>query len=259
MRRTIALAALFSLTSAGRLHAEPPNENFQSRLDVELGKLVHGEEPGLAICVASDGSITNLSARGVADLEHKIPMTVDTPVYIASVAKGFTAVAILKLVEEKRLSLDDHLNALLPGLPAYLEPVTVRHLLTHTSGIPEYDDAFASKPGLTNADVMSFLRAHSSLVAPAGSKWSYSNAGFVLLAEVFAHVSGESLDAYLTKKIFQPLGMANTFILTEGTNDRVRAIGYRQENGAWIKADYRARTRGPGGIFSSARDLCTGD
>lgn len=238
---------------AARENASP----FQTRLTAEMRQMIKAGEPGMAICVASDGAISNLAASGLADLEDRTPMTVDTPVYIASLAKGFTTVALLTLVEEKQLSLDDRVSERLAGLPDYMAPVTVRHLLTHTSGVPDYDEAFASNPGVTNAEVMEFLGRQTGLTSPAGTKWSYSNAGFVVLAELFAAVTGEPLDSYVTRSYFRPFGMTASFYLTPETRGRSRAVGYEKIGGAWIRDDYEGRTIGPGGIYSSARDLCT--
>ena len=258
MKHAIPILGGLALAMSGTLYGAPAdNPSFQARLESELQQAVKPGEPGLAVCVASNGAISNLAARGLARLEDKTPMTVDTPVYIASLAKGFTTVAILKLVEEKRLSLDDRVGEHLPGLPAYMAPVTVRHLLTHTAGVPDHEDSLESKPGLTNAEVMAFLHQQSSLTAPAGTKWNYSNAGFVVLAELFAAVAGETLDRYVTRTMFQPLGMNSSFYLTGETAGRPRAIGYRQASGAWVRDDYQSRTIGPGGIYASARDLCT--
>lgn len=249
----IGLIAALSLAVGGPAAADP---GFQAELENELHQLVKPGEPGIATCVVADGEIAHQASAGLADLEKRTPMTADTPVYIASVGKEFTAVAILKLVEENRLSLDDPISDHLPGLPDYLRPVTIRHLLTHTSNVPEYDEAFDSRIGVTNADVLSFLKSHSALSAPAGSKWSYSNVGYVLLAELFAAVSGEQLDNYVTRTIFEPLGMADTFFATARTRERRKAVGYKLDAGRWVKADYGGLTIGPGGIYSSANDLC---
>ena len=156
MRHTVAILGGLGFAVSGALYgATADKQSFQTRLKSELQQVVKPGEPGLAICVASEGVISNLAASGLARLEDKTPMTVDTPVYIASLAKGFTTVAILKLVEEKRLSLDERVTERLPTLPAYMAPVTVRHLLTHTAGVPDHEDSLGSKSGLTNAEVMS--------------------------------------------------------------------------------------------------------
>lgn len=257
MKRLLAYMTL-GLAGSAPLHAAGPSPAaFDQQVAAEVGQLVRPGEPGLAVCVASDGAITSLVASGLADIERRVPLTVDTPVYIASVAKEFTAVAILKLVEEGRLSLDERAAERLPSLPAYMAPVTVRHLLTHTGGVPDYDDEFASRPGLTNADVMGFLNSKEALDAPAGSKWGYSNAGFVVLAELFGAVAGEPLDRYISRTFFAPLGMGSTFFIAAETLRRDRAVGYRKEGDTWVRDDYDALTVGPGGIYSSVRDLCT--
>ena len=253
---TVATSMALGVAASGQAETTA-SPTFEAKLNAALDQLVKPDEPGQAICVASDGKVSNLAARGLADLERRAAMTVDTPVYIASLGKGFTTVAILKLVEENRLSLDDRVAERVRGLPAYMAPVTVRHLLTHTSGVADYDDGLGARPGVTNADVLAFLRQQPGLTAPAGSKWSYSNAGFVVLAELFAAVAGERLDQYVTRTFFQPLGMTASFFPTLEPQSRGRAIGYRLSDGSWKRDDYAARNLGPGGIYSSARDLCT--
>ena len=231
--------------------------SFADRADAALRELVKDGEPGIAVCAVADGAVTYRSARGLADIERAVPMTTSTPVYIASVAKAFTSVAIVQLVEQRKLSLDERLVERMPDLPAYLAPVTVRHLLTHTSGVPDPEPPFDDRPGMANADVMAFVRAQTALKFPAGSRWSYSNTGFVLLAELFAAVAGLPLSDHLTQNVFGPLGMSSTFVFTPATRHRARAIGYQQKkDGTWVRDDYDAYTVGPGGVYSSADDLC---
>jgi CubicO group peptidase (beta-lactamase class C family) len=229
---------------------------FQERMDSAIRALVADGEPGIAVCAVADGAVVYSAARGLADLQTREPLSTATPVYVASVGKAFTTVAILRLVEQKQLALDDPIAKHIPALPAYMAPVTVRHLLSHTSGVPDYGDAVAEKPGLTNADVMSFLAQQAALEFPSGSRWSYSNAGFVLLAELFGRVSGRRLADYFAQEFFAPLQMTASFVQSAATRDRHRAVGYRKENDRWVKDDYTAYTVGPGGVYASAEDLC---
>ena len=110
---------------------------------------------------------------------------------------------------------------------------------------------------MTNADALRWLQQQSALKSPAGSQWSYANAGFVLLAEIFQRVTGQTLADHLTKSVFAPLGMTSSFVFTSETRSRPRAVGYRFEGGAWRRDDYDAYTVGPGGIYASVDDLCT--
>ncbi len=236
--------------------AVPATPAFTRQVDAALDALVREGEPGIAVCAADATGVIYRGARGLANVERRVPMTTSTPVYIASVAKAFTTVAVLQLVEQGKLTLDNGIVDRVPGLPAYLRPVTVRHLLTHTSGLPALEVSLDERPGVTNADILAFLAAQTSLVHPAGARWRYSNAGFVLLAELVAQVDGRRIDRYFEETFFTPLRMTSTFVYTPATRGRERASGYRQDQGRWVLDDYRAYTVGPGGVFSSADDMC---
>jgi CubicO group peptidase (beta-lactamase class C family) len=226
-------------------------------MDAALDQFASADGPGIALCVIADGRVRYRGARGLADLEHRKPMTASIPVYIASLAKGFTGAAVLRLVEQRRIGLDDPVGMHLPGLPAYFERVTIRHLLAHESGVPDYEDALSGERGLTNREVMAWLREQPALEFPAGSRWKYSNAGYVVLAEMVARLTGKPLAAHLESEFFVPLGMSSTFIASPETAGRERAVGYTKENGEWARDDYEQWTVGPGGVYASADDMCT--
>jgi CubicO group peptidase (beta-lactamase class C family) len=138
--------------------APAPDKAAFPGIDRLIQETVKDGEPGMAVCIVQDGKVVYLKARGLANLQSKASLTVDTPVYIASLAKEFTTVAVLRLVEQKKLGLDDTIGSLMPGLPAYLAGVTVRHLLTHTSGVPDYLALTGEKvSGWTNRDVLDLL------------------------------------------------------------------------------------------------------
>lgn len=250
----IIAATCISATLGVAAHTQAPPAH--AGLTRALEALVAPDEPGAALCVVQNGVVTALAARGLANLEPREPMTTTTPVYIASVAKGFTTVAILRMVEAKKLTLDDTLGRLMPSLPAYTAPVTIRQLLSHTSGMPDYDDNLRGDPEVTNATVLRWLAQQPGLTSAPGSEWSYNNAGFVVLAAVFERVSGRSLAEYVQTEFFAPLQMTSSFVFSPETRSRARAVGYSKKDGAWVRDDYNALTVGPGGIYSSAEDMC---
>ena len=233
-----------------------PWQQFADRVNTALDERFRQDEPGIAVCAVSGGKIIYAAARGLANLDQREAMTPDTPVYVASLAKAFTTVAVLQLVEQRKLSLDDPVADHLPGLPAAFAAVTVRHLLTHTSGAPDYEDAIGQAPGVTNARVMTWVREQTALRFPAGSRWAYSNTGFVLLAEVFERVSGTTLAGHFQHAFFDTLGMTSTFVHAPETAGRAKATGYRKEGDTWVEDDYDAYTVGPGGVHASANDMC---
>ena len=228
----------------------------EAALKQAIDAMVQPGEPGIAVCVAERGAVTALASRGLANLERREPLLTSTPVYVASIAKGVTTVAILQLVQTGKLRLDDTLGAVLPSLPAFTAPITIAQLLSHTSGMPDYPDDLAGDPVVTNATVLGWLSRQTGLSAKPGSEWSYSNAGFVVLAAVFEKVSGRALAEYFQTEFFTPLQMSSTFVFNPATRDRPRAAGYTKAGDRWVLDDYDAYTVGPGGVYSSAEDLC---
>jgi CubicO group peptidase (beta-lactamase class C family) len=260
MPTILRLTAAGLILAAGPLIAGPQSAPVSPRTELEqaVAALVQPGEPGVAVCVAEKGAVTALVSRGLANVERREPMLTSTPVYIASVAKGFTTVAILQLVQSGRLRLDDTLGAVLPApaLPAFTAPITIAQLLSHTSGMPDYPDDLAGNPDVTNATVLQWLKAQPGLSTKPGTEWSYSNAGFIVLAAVFEKISGRALAEYFQTEFFAPLQMSSTFVYSAATKNRARATGYRKDAEAWVRDDYDAYTVGPGGIYSSAEDMC---
>ncbi len=195
------------LISIGR--AEPAATEWA---DAHLEKLRKAGSCGVAALVARDGKVLWQGASGFADAEHKVPVTLDTKFRIGSVTKQFTAAAILKLAEEKKLTLDDPLSKFFPKFPGGGK-ITLRHLLTHTSGIHSY----TSKPEFmqrvtkpTNpADLIAWFQNDPPDFAP-GKGFLYNNSAYFLAGEIVASVSGKSLGDYLEQTFFAPLGMKDT-------------------------------------------------
>ena len=226
--------------------------------------------PGCVERVLRDGAVVFDGAQGVRRLGGTARLGPDTAFRLASVSKQFTAAAVLALVADGRLSLDGRLADLLPGLPAYMGAITVRHLLTHTAGLPDYEvlmDAAAARGGpvytpthqIDDQAVLRLLAATSAPVFPSGARWAYSNSGYVVLGLLVAAVSGESFGHYLERRIFAPLGMHSTHLHVPG-KDRIaqRAFGHEQISaGVFRVSDQSATsaTGGDGGIYSTVADL----
>ena len=244
-------------TLSGPTGAPASSATVFAGVDGLLQETVRDGEPGMAVCIVQDGKVAYMKSRGLANLQSKAPLTVDTPIYIASLAKEFTTAAVLRLVEQKKLGLDDRIASHLPNLPAYMASVTIRHLLTHTSGIPDYLDLTSEKvSGWTNRDVLELLGRQPGLLFPAGSKWGYSNSGFVLLAELVSRTARSPFPRLLEQEFFHPLGMTSSFVVQRDVPAKERAVGYELKGGAWVVADVDNYTVGAGGIFSSAQDMC---
>lgn len=179
--------------------------------------------------------------------------------------KQFTAAAILLLAEDGRLTLDDAADKWLPSLPAAANNITLRHLLTHTSGLIDYEDLMAegTTQQLHDSDVLHLLEAENRTYCPPGTQYRYSNSGYALLALVVGRASGKDFAAFLRERIFRPLHMQNTVAFEEGVSSVAnRAYGYSVHNNSWTRTDQSltsAAVLGDGGIYSSIDDLTKWD
>lgn len=167
------------------------------------------------VLVAKNGNIIYQDALGYADYNTKRPLNDSSVFELASVSKQFTAMGIMILKEKKQLSYDDNINKYFPDLP--YDNITIRHLLTHTSGLPEYEEQFEKnwdhKKIAYNKDLIEMIkRQKDTLFFTPGTSWKYSNAGYAILAAVISKVSGMSYNDFLAKNIFKPLGMTHTFV-----------------------------------------------
>ena len=218
-----------------------------------------GEVPGASVLVLRDGRAVHRASYGMADLEARTRVTPRTNFRLASVSKQFTAAAIEILAERGALSYDDPVTRFLPSLPPYAREITIRQLLTHTSGLPDYEDLIpaAATEQVSDLDVLQMLEKTAGPDFAPGSRYRYSNSGYVLLGLVAAKASGISFPAFLKSAIFDPLGMRETTV----SNIAHRAYGYAKKDGAWVRRDQSitSATLGDGGIYSSIDDLAKWD
>jgi D-alanyl-D-alanine carboxypeptidase len=227
----------------------------QARLNTQLAKLTGndtGQTPALQVAIAEDGRVVYDRAFGTASLDTRFP--------IASITKMFTAVAVMQLVEASRIDLNAKVSTYLPGAP-HAREITVRELLQHSSGLWNYGD-YAFAAGLTTTPTtptaILALSAKHPLTSSPGTKWTYSNTGYVVLGLIVEHVSGEPLAQYEREHIFQPAGMTQT---TMGNPDHSVpvAVGYMSATGARAVVYDPSWTFACGDIVSTARDLARFD
>ena len=218
--------------------------------------------PGCAVGVAVGGKPALLKAYGMADLEHNVPNTPDTIFESGSVAKQFTAMAIMLLVQDGRLSLDDQVRKHIPELPDYGVPLTIRHMLTHTSGLRDWGSiaSIAGAPRTTHeythAHVLDIVSRQKALNFPPGTQWSYSNTGFNLAAVIVDRVSGTSFADFSKRRIFEPLGMTST----HWRDDHRRIVKNRAIAYATAAVGYEIEmpfenVHGNGGLLTTVGDL----
>jgi len=235
----------------------------ESRIDT-LMHAYQGDVPGACVAVLQDGVPVCRRAFGLENVESHVRATTATNYRLASVTKQFTAAAILLLAEEERLSIDDPVRKWLPTLPQAADAIVIRHLLTHASGLIDYEDLIpdGTSVQLRDADVLGLLEAENRGYFPPGTGYRYSNSGYSLLALIVGRASGQDFASFLRQRIFQPLGMQNTVALEAGKSVVAhRAFGYSASRQSWTRTDQSptSATLGDGGIYSSIDDLAQWD
>jgi CubicO group peptidase (beta-lactamase class C family) len=221
-----------------------------------FGRTIKSNGPGAAVLVGRDGKILFQKGYGMADIEHHVPVTPETKFRIGSISKQFTAVAILKLQEQGKLSVEDKLSKYFPDFPRGDE-VRLRHLLTHTSGIHSYTDKPDFMQKVTNAITSQALIESiekDKFDFNPGQKWSYCNSGFFLLGCIVEKVSGESYEDFLRKTFFEPLGMRNTGVHHSDEALRHVALGYDGGPKRAVNWDM-SWAGGAGALYSTVGDL----
>ena len=216
--------------------------------------------PGAAVLVAMDGKVLVSKGYGLADLEARSPVTPHTNFRLASVTKQFTAMATMLLVKDGKLRLTETLTDIFPEFPAYGSKVTVRHLLTHTGGLHDYEDFVPDSQAtqVLDADVLKRMMSLDSTDFPPGSRFRYSNTGYAMLAMIVERRSGMRFADFLRARIFTPVGMPWTLAREEGrTPVQRRAFGYSRRNNAWVRTDQSSTSAvlGDGGVYSSVSEL----
>ena len=233
------------------------------RLDSVMRATMQPNRPGAALVIEIDGKLVYRKGYGLANVRTKSLITPKTNFRMASVSKQFTAMGILLLEKDRRLSIDDPLIKFFPEFNGEVaRKVKVRNLLTHSSGILDYESVM--NPGqqkqLLDADVLTLLKDRDSLYFEPGSQFRYSNSGYCLLALIIERVSGQSFASYIQQHIFQPLQMTQSIVYEAGKPIPNRAMGYaRGTNGALVFSDQSvtSATKGDGGVYTSLTDYQT--
>jgi CubicO group peptidase (beta-lactamase class C family) len=266
---TAALLAAPACSPAQTERMNPVSASAPSRdqaVDALMAPYARPDGPGASAVVIRDGRVAYVKSYGLARVEKHEPVTAESNFRLASLSKQFTATAIMLLAAEGKVRYDDSLATLLPlpELPAYALGVTVRQLLNHTSGLPEYEDFVpdSQTAQVHDRDIPRLIAGASSPRFAAGTKYEYSNTGYVLLALIVERVSGIRFADFLHERIFVPLGMTGTVALEEGRSMVPhRAYGYTVDSTAVRFTDQSntSATLGDGGIYSSATDLTKWD
>lgn len=222
----------------------------------------HNAMPGVAIAVTVDGKLRYNKAFGLSNLETPLPNTTETIFECGSVSKQFTAAAVLLLVQEGKLSLNDDIRKYIPELPSYDAVITIQHLLSHTSGLKDWGALYSMTgwPRTTRAytQELSFdiVFRQKSLNFTPGTQYSYSNSNYVMLVLLVERISGRSLAEFTEERIFKQLGMNNTQ-WRDNFRDIVpgRAVAYSVQNGVFLMDMPFENVHGPGGLLTTTGDL----
>ena len=265
MKKALAFIALTILAFSS--FAQPNSAREQQaqvdRLFAQWDKL---DSPGAALAVVKDGKIIYKRGYGQANLEFGIPNAPDTAFYLCSTSKQFTAMAIALLEEQGKLSLNDDVRKYVPEMPQYPHPITIRHLIHHTSGLREYFTLWGLAgrnvaDSISEEENLAMLARQKSLNFTPGEQYSYNNSGYFLMAVIVKRASGKSLRDFAAEYIFQPLGMSNT----QYQDDRTILIPRRADSylpkagGGFALGKTNFDLVGSGGIYTTVEDLAKWD
>ena len=217
--------------------------------------------PGVAILVSRDGTIVRAEGFGVANVELQVPVKAETVFQSGSMGKQFTATAIMMLVEQGKVGLDDPLIKYFPNAPAKWNEVTIRELLSHTAGFTDYPEKFDFRKDWTEDELLKMVEG-IPLAYPPGTKWEYSNLGYLTLGLLIHRVTGEFYGDFLQERIFKPLDMKTTRIISEADIVPNRAAGYRLVKGELKNQEWVApmvNTTADGSLYFSVLDLAKWD
>jgi len=229
--------------------------------------------PGFAVLVKKDGKVAFEKGYGVRDLRTTAAIDAQTNFRLASFTKQFTAMAMMLLARDGKLRYDESLTEIFPEFPAYGKTITVRNLLNHTGGLPDYEDLmdaaektkgqiWSAEKQIQDAEVLQLLEKESRGKFTPGTKWEYSNSGYVVLGLIVAKVYGKSFGEFLQERIASPLKMNHTLVFEKGKNEITnRAYGHSKREYIFAETDQSSTsaTQGDGGIYSNLEDLSKWD
>jgi CubicO group peptidase (beta-lactamase class C family) len=268
MRQT-GFLFLLSFIAASSSFAQSSAREISRQLEDEFSGIAFSDSPGFAVLVKKDGKTIFEQSYGVRDLRTKAKIDARTNFRLASFTKQFTAIAAMLLVRDGKLRYEESVTNIFPEFPAYGKTITVRNLLNHTSGLPDYEDLmdqvektkgpiWSPEKQIHDAEVLQLLEKESHGKFAPGTKWEYSNSGYVVLGLIVAKVSGNSFGEFLYDRIFAPLKMNHTLVFERGKNEVAnRAYGHSKKENTLVETDQSSTsaTQGDGGIYSNLEDL----
>jgi len=267
IRQFIVLACSVAWLAGMALGAPPSDKAASAQTDeVVRAQMREQKIPGVSLAVMRDGKIVKATGYGLANLELKVPVTPESVFHTESVGKTFTAVGVLILMEEGKVGLDDKITKYFPEVPLWKD-VTVRQLFTHTSGIADYVGEFGGKSlvdlqkNYTEDEIVRLISGEPLDFEP-GEKRAYSNSGYVLLGALIRRVTGKNWADFLQERIFGPLAMTSTRVISEADIIPNRTSGYHLVNGQWKNTDWVApslNTLADGTLYTNVLDMAKWD
>ena len=253
-RAVVLTLILYGLISAASAQTDKVDDYIKTQMDLQ-------KIPGLSIAVVRNGEIVKAKGYGLANVELNVPAKPETVYQSGSMGKQFTATAVMMLVEEGKIALDDKINKYFPDSPESWNNITVRNLLTHTAGTTDYPKDFDFRRDYTEAELLKKAQAIPLAFAP-GEKWSYSNIGYVTLGILISKVTGKFYGEFLQERIFKPLGMSSARIISEADIVPNRAAGYRMPKGElknqeWVSPTMN--TTADGSLYLTVLDVAKWD
>lgn len=250
----------FFLSLCFYMMAYPAFAQLEKRLDSVISSSIRAGEPGIALYVETLGKIVYNKGFGMADTEKNKKIGLKSNFRLASVSKQFSAMCILLLEKDKKLSFDDPISRFFPEFPAEIgNKILLRHLITHSSGILDYEEIMdnSSSKQLLDMDVLNLLKKKSETYFEPGSQFRYSNSAYALLALITERVSGRSFPEFMKERIFKPLKMKNSLVYDAGVNIPNRAMGFARDKDQKLYTNDQSSTsavKGDGGVYTSLSD-----
>lgn len=254
--RRVLIAIVASLLSAGC-----QTTDWQTRVDERLDAYT-APQPGLALRILEDDEVVFERTLGLATIDPTTAISASSNFRLASITKHFTALSILLLIDEGKLEFDTPLASIIPEFPSYAEDITIRQLLQHQAGLPDYEPLVpdGTVPRVRDREVVDLLIQQASLDFAPGSQYYYSNSAYAVLAIIVEEISGLTFEEFLGARIFEPSDMNSTVALVEGINTvPSRALGHTVVDGRIDETDQSdfSAVLGDGGIYSSLEDMTT--
>lgn len=261
--RAVTVSVLTGSVGGPTIHADVEPVGAPVTIDdVVEAEMARQKIPGVAVAVIRPGEAPRLRGYGFANVEHRVPVTAETIFQSGSMGKQFTAAAVMMLAEDGKLALNDPLSRFFPDAPDAWKQITVRHLLTHTSGLPDYTQGTIDyRRDYTEEELLKFAQGLTLEFQP-GARWNYSNTGYVLLGIIVRKASGEFYGNVLRDRLFRRIGMKTARIITEADIVPHRADGYRLvqgqvKNQQWVAP--QLNTTADGSLYLSLRDMVAWD